>query len=143
MGDEISLSGKLREIDKLLDEFQETLDKETWIPPAQPGEMECNIGKLFLDEKKEELAIRAFTEAVKQGHPLAMVKLGCIYVDRNNMVKAFQLFLRAAELGDVTAMHYTAICYERGLGTNKNPGEAQEWERKYQEAKEAKAKGSS
>ena len=139
MDDELSLSGKLKAIDKLLDEFQETLDKETWKSAMKPGEMEYNVGKRFCDEQKMELAMRAFSVAVEKGHVRAMVCLGKIYSKGNNMMKAFPLFLKAAELGDITAMNNTATCYTLGLGTNKNLGEAEEWKRKYQEAKKAKA----
>lgn len=44
-------------------------------------------------------------------------------------VEAFSLFLKAAKSGNSKAQNSVAVCYQRGVGTERNPREALKWAR--------------
>ena len=57
---------------------------------------------------------------------------GCYYNGfgvKENPKKAFELFRKAAELGDVDSMRLVADCYAIGSGTKVNRAEAEKWYR--------------
>lgn len=45
-------------------------------------------------------------------------------------VEAFSLFLKAAESGNSNAQNSVAVCYQRGVGTERDPREALKWARR-------------
>ncbi len=49
---------------------------------------------------------------------------------RDDYVKAFALYEKAAHAGDVTAMHQLGLCYRDGTGVAKDDSKAFEWYRK-------------
>ena len=57
---------------------------------------------------------------------------GCYYNGfgvKENPKKAFEMFKKAAELGDVDCMRMTGDCYAIGSGVKQNRDEAMRWYR--------------
>jgi TPR repeat protein len=88
----------------------------------------------------EEEAIKLFTKAAQQGHPLAMYNLAHRYKDgtisvRRSFVQAAEWFMKSAETGFVPAMVEVGNALRTGLGlASNNPMRAMQW---YQRAAES------
>ncbi len=80
------------------------------------------------------MAIEWYEQAVAQGNPRAMGKLGLMYQEgrgvEQNVDKAFDLILRAAEAGDSEAQNNIGLMYNRGEGVAQDAGKAAEWYRR-------------
>jgi TPR repeat protein len=86
------------------------------------------------DVPMEELLVAAkdcYSAAAAAGVHKAAVNLGVLYLtgrlpasgpeeERQNQVEAFRCFKLAADAGDVSAMYNLALCYEKGIGAEKD-----------------------
>ncbi len=76
-----------------------------------------------------------YTKAADLGNSAAMISLAyCSYRGESNNRMAYDLALKAAELNNAEAMCFIGICYENGIGVEKNKKSAKEW---YQKALDA------
>lgn len=66
-------------------------------------------------------------ENVEAMNDLAYLYSNDFSSDESLLIKAFELFLKAARLGDHNAMWNVALCYKDGEGTEKNLEEASYW----------------
>lgn len=82
-----------------------------------------------------------FIIASEKGCTDAMVMLGNIYIDgsEEEKTRSLDLFIKAAELGNDSAMRNVAYSYALGLGCEKDKVKAAEWYEKAARAGNAKA----
>ena len=83
-------------------------------------------------EKNESWGVELLKRAVDAGHMIAANDLGLVhhagmYGQRINEELAFDLFTRAAELGNAEAMKNIAVFYRDGIGRTADPREELKW----------------
>ena len=88
----------------------------------------------FLEKERYKDAIKILEPLAKKGYPGAMYNLALCYKDGlgvwKNPKKAFELFFKAAQQGDVQMQRSLALCYEDGIGVKKDTSKAIEWYKK-------------
>lgn len=84
------------------------------------GEAYANARGVAKDEAK---AVEWYTEAAKQGHPDAQLKLNFM----KNYAKAVELSIKAAEQGHPDAQYNLGVMYTYGIGVAKDEAKAAEW----------------
>jgi TPR repeat protein len=82
-----------------------------------------------------EQATKMFQQGADQGHPIAMYNLAIRYLNgkgglQRDFTKAFDLFARASEAGNVASMVQFGVLLYCGCGTERNPVRAVEWLRR-------------
>ncbi|MDO4283468.1 MAG: tetratricopeptide repeat protein [Clostridia bacterium] len=98
------------------------------------------IGTMFLHgnvpfiQKNEKKAIKLFEYAAKNHYIYAFNNLGTIYEKRNELKKAFQYYLKAANLGESWACNKVGEFYRKGIFQKKNLKKAFEYYNKACEA---------
>ncbi len=87
----------------------------------------------FSGKPRYDKAYEYFLEAAKNNHPSSYWMLGNMII--NNIIgnskdkdykKAIEYFLKAKSLGNIAAINSLGICYQKGLGVNKNTSKALE-----------------
>lgn len=79
------------------------------------------MGLYYLNELKDEsTAISYFEKAIQHNYVYAYNNLGKIYEKKKNYTKAFQYYLKSANLEESWACNKIAEMYRLGLGTNQN-----------------------
>ncbi len=78
--------------------------------------------------------------AAEQGNTSGMLYVAGMHAVNKEYAKAFPLYLRAAEKGDISAMEYVMEFYAAGLGMEKDASKAQYWATKVAEAERLAAK---
>lgn len=90
----------------------------------------ANVGMYFLDRKDYPKAVENLEKARACGHTPAILLLAEMRRTgtglRRSKAKAFRLYLEAYRLNDVEAFNAVGNCYQKGLGTGKNPKKARE-----------------
>ncbi len=74
----------------------------------------CNI-----QQNKIE-GLRLYHEAIKLGSTDAMRFIATIFREEHKFRESFELYKRAADLGDVLAQYNTGVCYHLGQGVERN-----------------------
>lgn len=106
------------------------------------GAAAWELGKQYYNENSElpqnrSKAAQIFEKGVNLGEPSCMGALAQCYLFGDgiseNHNKAFDNAIRAAKAGDVNGIKVAAICYEDGLGTNRDVGAAYTWYKEYLE----------
>jgi len=97
------------------------------------------------DSDSKSVDIPKLQEEVAKGSSSAMNRLGIAYSRGQGGLSvdhtaAFELFLKAAKLGNPVAMLNVGIGYESGKGVTKDTNEAIAWYKKAEQAGNAKAK---
>lgn len=87
-------------------------------------------------EENEMEAAKWLQKAADLGDTYAMLWLGQMNYDANNMEKAVEWYQKAAEQGNINAMNELANMYENGLGVDQDAEKAAEWYAKAEEAAE-------
>lgn len=91
-------------------------------------------GQAAYNKKDWNNAVRFLLPLARNNHDGALVLFGKMYADGKgvpvDLEKAFELFNRAAKLGNPEAMVAVAALYSAGKGTDKNMKAAFEWFRK-------------
>jgi TPR repeat protein len=95
------------------------------------------FGKLILEnchDNMKALGLGAeyyFTQAIGENDPESCYYLGNMFLQGNsipiNVNEAFKLFLQGSELGSKSCMRKLAMCYEKGIGTNRDKDLAKHW----------------
>lgn len=79
-------------------------------------------------DAKDFMSAKNIWETLSHTNVNAMVNLGSLYVKgmgvQKNIRKAYELFDKAALLGDETAAYYLGGMYENGIGVTANPADA-------------------
>lgn len=90
-----------------------------------------SIGLAYLEgsvpghtQKDKEKAIQYFEKAIKQNYVYAFNNLGLIYEKEEEYKKAFELYKKAADLGQSWAANRVGEFYRLGKGINKDEKEA-------------------
>jgi hypothetical protein len=96
--------------------------------PAESSELFAQAAQL--ESKNPAEADRVYGQAARQGHVPSMVRLGYRLVsgsgDRQDLPRAFSLFIEAARTGDPDGQYLLAMSYLEGVGTARNPVTARE-----------------
>lgn len=96
---------------------------KTGNPDAQYGLASC-----YIKMKYYKQAVPWLELAAKQNHRDAQHDLGVHYFNNHDYVNAFNLFLEAAENGNINSMDMLSKCYREGLGVKKDASLAKKWE---------------
>jgi len=83
----------------------------------------------------KELALKLYKEAAELGNPIAKNYMGLVEYRKKNFKAAVELFRKAKELGCARAANNLGMCYEEGMGVEKDPDKALKC---YQEAADKK-----
>jgi TPR repeat protein len=101
---------------------------------------QCILGTLLRDsEIKEERdeALRLLLESATQGNDRSLCDLGIIQYEgiivTRSYTKAFQLFMKASNLGSPLARYLISGCYLRGHGVRQSDEQAARWLRAAEE----------
>ncbi|MBA3956775.1 MAG: BTB/POZ domain-containing protein [Parachlamydiaceae bacterium] len=85
------------------------------------------LGDHFL-QTKPELAMKYYEMAATYGDSVASYKLGQCYRHgtgvKQDLEKTFEWYKRSAIQGNVKGMFFLMCCYSKGMGTQKNAGQA-------------------
>ena len=74
------------------------------------------------------VSVKYYREAGEMGCPQAYYNLGWIIeLIQHNHNEALEIYKKGAELGDGSCMNRVGHFYDKGLGTEKDPEEAQKW----------------
>ena len=74
------------------------------------------------------VSVKYYREAGEMGCPQAYYNLGWIIeLILHNHDEALEIYKKGAELGDGSCMYRVGHFYDKGLGTEKDPEEAQKW----------------
>ncbi len=74
------------------------------------------------------VSVKYYREAGEMGCPQAYYNLGWIIeLIQHNHDEALEIYKKGAELGDGSCMYRVGHFYDKGLGTEKDPEEAQKW----------------
>jgi len=100
------------------------------------GEAAWELGKQYYDHDSELVQDRTKAAAIfKKGADLG--DAGCLgalsqcCLNDEDYPKAFDYAMKAAKLGNAKGIYNAAICYDGGLGTNRDPGAAYHWYKEY------------
>ena len=87
----------------------------------------CEFGEGTPVDLRE--AERWYVKGAEQGDAFAMERLGYLLSESDppRPEESFEWFLKAAMEGVPTAMHMVGYCYLRGIGVEKDRGEAEKW----------------
>lgn len=77
-------------------------------------------GLQSMKEKNDEETIYYLTQAASLDYHHAMFSLGSFYMTKKQPEKAFELFLKASELGHLKATYMVALAYASGRGVTKD-----------------------
>ncbi|MGJ8642341.1 MAG: hypothetical protein ACSHX9_02945 [Luteolibacter sp.] len=131
LGDHFFQNPESKDIEKAIEWWQKAAEAE---PPSTDAM--TNLGVIYSTgieiDKDLEKAEKWLQQAVDLGAPEAMAVLGITYytgVIKGKEADSFPLFLKAAEAGSLRAMYGLVNCYQNGIGTEKNPAEAERWKR--------------
>eukprot|EP00826_Nyctotherus_ovalis_P008807 TRINITY_DN12290_c0_g1_i9.p1 TRINITY_DN12290_c0_g1~~TRINITY_DN12290_c0_g1_i9.p1 ORF type:complete len:542 (-),score=167.04 TRINITY_DN12290_c0_g1_i9:652-2277(-) len=89
---------------------------------------------IYFDVNKE-LALKSYKEAAELGNPIAKNYMGLVEYRKKNFKAAVELFRKSKELGCARAANNLGMCYEQGMGVEKDPDKALKC---YEEAAEKK-----
>ena len=88
-------------------------------------------GKEYFDKKDYKHAIKWYQKAANQGHAIAQVNLGTMYINgygiERDYSKAIEWYQKAADQGYATAQHNLGSIYRIGYGVEKDYAKAFEW----------------
>jgi hypothetical protein len=86
--------------------------------------------------KNEEESKKLFALAAAQKHAPALVRVGQMHLSHEPAEKqqAYQCFQQAAEKGHAEGQYELGVCYEKGIGVEKDLGNAVSWYRKSAQA---------
>ena len=73
-----------------------------------------------LKEKQEDEAIHYLNQAAELNYHHAMFSLGSYFMTKKQPEKAFELFMKASELGHLKATYMVALAYASGRGVSKD-----------------------
>ncbi|RIA93654.1 kinase-like domain-containing protein [Glomus cerebriforme] len=92
------------------------------------------MGNIFGVNKDYNKAFQCYDLSAKGGFTFGINMLGYCYskgigtfVDQK---EAFYLYLRAANMNNMVAQYNVAVCFDDGIGIDKNPKESKEWYKK-------------
>jgi len=109
-----------------------------WRLSAQEGYPEAQnaLAKLYFQgigtPRNYRESLKWYEKVSQQNDPEALQNMGYIYTNglggvRVNLKKAYSLYLRAANLGDVSSQYFLGHFYVKGLGVEKNNVQALMW----------------
>jgi len=89
------------------------------------------LGKIYYDEKNYTTAVEWYTEAALQGESTAQANLGNMYrMGMGGLIqndkKAFDLYKKSADQGNLLGQYYLAFMYKNGYGVPQNYSKALE-----------------
>lgn len=131
LGDYFYLDPDAIDIKKAMEWWQRAAEAES--PSADAM---TNLGVIYAKGtgtgKDLQKAVKWLQMAADLGAPEAMTELGILYFNgeiKGKEADAFPLFLKAAEAGSPRAMNALETCFRNGIGTRKDPTEADRWAR--------------
>jgi len=131
LGDYFYLDPDAIDIKKAMEWWQRAAEAES--PSADAM---TNLGVIYAKGtgtgKDLQKAVKWLQMAADLGAPEAMTELGIVYFNgeiKGKEADAFPLFLKAAEAGSPRAMNALETCFRNGIGTRKDPTEADRWAR--------------
>ena len=87
----------------------------------------CNDAEAKWQVHQSRAARELFSEAANMGSTPCMVELGEIEMDDDDPSDAFELFRKASEGGNVSAMLHLGAMYQLGRGTSEDPQLSEYW----------------
>ena len=122
-----------KQYEKAADCYRQMLEKK-YLGDKEFGDALYIIAIHAKQDGQMDLCTALVQEGADRGSAEATNELGGRYYGNKDYEKAFFYYKQAADLGSAAAMYNTALCYENGLGTEKNLATAFQWYQKSAEA---------
>lgn len=114
-------------------EKDETTGVEWYRKAAEQGhaEAQCRLANCLRTgqggEKDAKEAERWYQRSAEQGYAVAQRELGKLRMAAGDRKEALSWLEKSAKGGDAEGQYLLAVCFQKGLGTVKNPGKAKQW----------------